>query len=92
MTRLTKREREQVVELLRCAADTCQIEPSHGLYSVAHLCGFDTWDTAPITGGSTRVWDVACRARNHVHANGIWFGYWHECLEAAQRVEDQEWP
>lgn len=38
------------------------------------------------------VWDQACQARNHVHADGYWYGYWLECLEAAQRVEDGEWP
>jgi hypothetical protein len=89
---MTKRERAQVVELLRCTADVCSIDSSQGLYTVAHRCGFDTWDTAAVTGGSMRVWEFACYARNHVHQNGYWFGYWHECLEAAARVEEGSWP
>jgi hypothetical protein len=85
---VTKRERAAVVELLRCAADLCAIDSSHGLYSVAHLLGYDTWDTTKITGGSCLVWHIACEARNHVHQNGYWWGYWHECLEAAARLEE----
>ena len=89
---MTAKQRAQVVELLRCAADICAIDSSHGLYSVAHLLGHATWDTAQVTGRSPYVWHVACEARNHVHRNGLWFGYWHECLEAAARVESKEWP
>lgn len=89
---MTKRQRAQVVELLRCAADVCLADSSHGLYSVAHLMGHDTWDTVTVTGGSALVWNMARRARNHVHGNGYWWGYWHECLEAAARVEEGTWP
>jgi hypothetical protein len=87
---MTKRQRAQVVELLRCAADVCAIDSGHGLYSVAHLLGFDTWDSAFAKGNNALayVWDQACQALNHVHADG----YWHECLEAAQRVEEGTWP
>ena len=88
--KLTKRQRAQVVELLRCAADVCATDKEQGLYSVALMLGHDTWSTARITGGSTAVWDYACEARNVVHADGIWYGYWHECLEAAARVEMEE--
>lgn len=90
--RLTKQQRADVVELLRCAADLCNVDSSHGLYSVAQFLGLDTWDTFLATEESTLVWRAACDARNHVHAIGYWWGYWHECLEAAQRVEDKEWP
>jgi hypothetical protein len=86
---MTKRERAQVVELLRCAADLCAIDSSHGLYSVAHLLGHDTWDTTPITGRPCLIWKIACEARNQVHRNGLWWGYWHECLEAAARIDEE---
>lgn len=91
---MTKKQREQVVELLRCAADACNVDSSHGLYSVARMMNHDTWDSAAAKTprGDATVWHQACLARNHVHANGYWFGYWHECLEAAQRVEEGSWP
>lgn len=92
---MTKKQRAQVVELLRCAADACAIDSSQGLYSVARDLGFDTWDSAAaknLPAAAAFVWNQACHARNHVHGNGYWYGYWHECLEAAQRVEDGEWP
>lgn len=83
---MTKKQREQVVELLRCAADVCNVDSSHGLYSVAHLLGYATWEVGLVS--EPYVWEAACAARNHVHQNGYWLGYWHECLEAAQRVEE----
>lgn len=88
---LTKRQRAEVVELLRCAADRCAIDSSHGLYSVAQLIGYATW-TERAVGGDPAVWHFACEARNFVHQDGYWFGYWHECLEAAMRVEEGTWP
>jgi hypothetical protein len=87
---VTKRERAQVVELLRCCADVCNIEPGHGLYSVAQMMDLPRWDD-PL-GRSPFVWDMACKARNHVFVNGAWSGYWHECLEAAARVEEGSYP
>lgn len=99
MDNLTKKQRAEVVELLRCAADLCNIDSSHGLYSVARLMGYHTWDSAAAVAADDEqarmfalVWHQACLARNHVHGDGYWYGYWHECLEAAQRVEEGSWP
>jgi hypothetical protein len=79
-------QREQAVELLRCCADRCEWHYGAGLYDTALMLGHATWDCEPW--GDATVWRLATDARNAVHAGGLWFGYGHECLEAAQRIED----
>ena len=86
---MAKRQREQVVELLRCAADVGR-NSNEGLYSVAGYLDLGTWNTKNYK--DPTVWCIACDARNAVFAKGLWCGYWHECLEAAARVEEGSWP
>lgn len=81
---MTKRQRAQVVELLRCAADVSSIV--RAAYNTGHADGVNP---------CSRVFLLAREAYGDIpgviHAEG----YYHHpefCLEAAQLVEDGEWP
>lgn len=90
MMKLGKRQRAQVVELLRCAADGRW----HGIgltmagYALGHCDGINP---------CTRIYTLACDAYTKV--NGIpsewyWASYRRRTglLEAAARVEEGSWP
>lgn len=88
---MTKRQRAQVVELLRCAADRWQFD---GRYINALLC--DTSDR--IESASGVAWH-AISVRNSIlpyelrDAKGDLVDFEHvRLLEAAQRVEEGSWP
>lgn len=86
---MTKREREQVVELLRCCADECLSgkKPTPGLYVTAQDLGHRTWEMGRM---KSRVWSLARDARLAVDI--LWAPYEVTCLEAAARVEEGEYP
>lgn len=80
---MTKKQREQVVELLRCAADV------QGIGNAASA--LDLID-GPFWGAAIKAWestaDVITEKRGHM--SGI--SYEDICLEAAARVEEGQWP
>lgn len=76
MRKMTKRERAQVVELLRCAADN-----EDSLRDIEADCDCPR----RLTMEALRAWDVAYRDVNPGE-------YRRSCLEAAQRVEEGTWP
>ena len=84
--RLSKKRRAQVVELLRCTVWECQRERNAGLYGVARQLGLRTWDQR-----GHGVWKAARDARLSIDA-GLLMDYADSCLEAAQLVEDGDWP
>lgn len=87
---MTKRERAQVVELLRCAADNAQHRPWSGVYSTAVELGLlNPWRRFA---AGVVAWRRAGAARRAVHGEGAWLGYEHECLEAAARIEEGGYP
>jgi hypothetical protein len=78
---MTKREREQVVELLRCAAD--RNDPLDA------ICGFAI--TGARMDAKRQTLDDACCAL--VQTVGESGDDWQrDCLEAAARVEEGSWP
>jgi hypothetical protein len=87
---VTRKERAQVVELLRCAHDVA------GIGRAAEWLGYDLL----VDGAwSEPVWQRAVYAWESTSdlifaAKGTLSGVTYEdvCLEAAQRVEDKEWP
>jgi hypothetical protein len=86
---MTKRQRAQVVELLRVAADINGIASAFELMTGIEVTG------AHYQPGGRRnypIWDMAVRAREAVADDGQWTEYRWSCLEAAQRVEDHQWP
>lgn len=87
---MSKRQRAQVVELLRCAADNSMRFQWSGLYSTAIELGLLTpWRRLA---SGVVAWRKATQARQAVHGEGDWLGYGHELLEAALRVEQGDWP
>lgn len=90
---MTKQQREQVVELLRCAADN---EPDD-----SRLVGmFDAeWHLETKNGEYGAAWRALEQVRwapsdklMRVTVSPIDERYRYRLLEAAQRVEDGEWP
>jgi hypothetical protein len=77
--RISARTREQVVELLRCAADLCALDHDQGLGRACEL--LDAKDH----------WDLAYDARIAAKCSGP-TEYLYTCLEAAQRVEEGSYP
>lgn len=78
---MTKRERAQVVELLRCAADCQQSYRA----PIAGAC-------CDLYGGlQTNAFDLAHAAKDDVPDLGL-EDYQTRLLEAALRVEQGEWP
>jgi hypothetical protein len=80
---VTRKERAQVVELLRCAADLHVIDGQFGgLWSAGvHL----EMSHSPL-------WNIAYAARRDAYNEIGGETYLESCLLAAQRVEDKEWP
>jgi hypothetical protein len=78
---MTRRQRAQVVELLRCAADRCDpFDTALGFASTAYAVGT-----------SHEVRYLTCDAL--VETVGDRGNDWQAaCLEAALRVEQGEWP
>ena len=88
---MTKRERAQVVELLRCAADQCTADSVTAMSTASEDLGYVSWD--PVY---SFAWDVRAAQVGTSPAGMFSFVpaeiYRGELLEAAQRVEDGEWP
>lgn len=86
---MTKREREQVVEMLRCAADE---RPDFGLNGMFDACG--RYSDKTINSAWAALLSVArCEARDFVATVlPIDEGYRVQLLEAASRVEERSWP
>lgn len=84
---MTNEEREQVVELLRCAADVGGLGKAYErAYGVAML------QVNPKTRRERHpVWWLAMKARTDLN-DGRWTRYADTCLEAAARVEEGSWP
>ncbi len=80
---MTKQEREQAVELLRCAADQSLSIARTGEHLGIHPNGM-----------VALAIDARCGVDGEIHARGLQrdFDYYDTCLEAVQRVEDEEWP
>lgn len=84
---MTKRERDAVVELLRCAAD----QHPGGI-------GLNGMSTAAVhVGASKRIDKAAWSIRNRISEANVQCGenegaYRAVLLEAAQRVEEGTWP
>lgn len=83
MGKLTQEQREQVVELLRCAADVGQRNEGPVLCAALNL-------GLPLGGATV---DIALRAWSDVLGDAIEDdGAIAAVLEAAQRVEEGSWP
>lgn len=77
---MTKKERAQVVELLRCCADS-----GISLTHTAMELGLGEWHAATAIGAKTDVCIGSASAPRHPSAM-------EEELEAALRIEQGEWP
>lgn len=73
---MTKKQRAQVVELLRCAADL------NGIGNAAYAMGIEHGQVHDLAIDATRC--VRVRIGHGEYAIG--------CLEAAARVEERSWP
>ncbi len=80
--RLTKRQRAQVGELLRCAWD--RSEP------IARIGQEQEIDPLVIRAAIRARSDVS--TTNHDEEIGVFMDYYDQALEAAQRVEEGSWP
>lgn len=88
--RITKRQRAQVVELLRLATDaeddSCRGAP-------LGLCNAEWYLGGEI---DNAIYDAALRAKNAASVVGLYDDadedYRHACLEAAARIEEGRWP
>lgn len=90
MTRLTRSQRAQVVELLRCGADGARNGPglTMAAYALGHCDGISP---------CSPMYTLACDAYmqfNRIPSEWYWTNWRRRrgLLEAAQRVEDKEWP
>lgn len=81
MKKLKKQQREQVVELLLCAADY-----SNGAFGVVGLGAAQKYLDLP-----DEIWDLAHEARHDAYY-GWESDYRVTCLEAARRIEEGTWP
>lgn len=80
--RVTKRQRAQVVELLRCAADRCIFDDTFAFGWTRSALGLRQ-------GG--KIHNLTCRALTEtVGLHG--FDWRRDLLEAAARVEEGSWP
>lgn len=79
---MTKKEREQVVELLRCAADE-----SVSIMAAANIV--EERDSAAEVPATLVI--AAIVARNSIPYRRAG-DYWKQCTEAAARVEEGSWP
>jgi hypothetical protein len=85
---VTKKEREQVVDLLRCAADEW-FTVGGGIATAARDIGvFNTQTRLVAVAAWERAADVICFWNRDLSG----FSYGHVCLEAAARVEEGSWP
>lgn len=98
MDNLTKKQRAEVVELLRCAADNAIRDYYNGsaLGVAAMHLGICTLPyLSPVLGSDTH-WSKLLRGRGPIQDAPPWFicaaGYEFCLLEAAQRVEEGSWP
>lgn len=81
---MTKNKRAQIVELLRCAADVSSI--LQAAYGTGDADGVN-----PCTDVFLLAREAYGSIPGVIHAEG-YYHYPPFCLEAAQRVEDCEWP
>lgn len=88
---MNKRQRAQVVELLRCAVDCCVTGRMHMLSDYAGTAAWWLASTSETCGIATRaVKDTAPRGKKRDAGDAATFVC--VCLEAAQRVEEGTWP
>lgn len=92
---MTNEQREQVVELLRCAADeTPDGLRLNGMFDAASGLGvipkIDALSWSALL--DVRVSALLSRGSAFPVEAGVDEGYRLQLLEAAQRVEDREWP
>lgn len=80
---MTKKQREQVVELLRCAADLDSLGRAH-----QYIRG----NPVTVRGAGFKTWSIAVDARTSAHVENMTLTYAESCLEAAARVEEGSWP
>lgn len=86
---MTRRQRAQVVELLRCTVWLVNFDRNAGLYNAYAAIHGDEWVVLGQRHPHNKVWALAFAARNAVME---WQPYEAQCLEAAQRVEEGSWP
>lgn len=95
---MTNDEREQVVELLRCAADasTDREHPIIGPVLASWWLGHrddEFTEVGGVVGHADHAWlDVVNEPWSTKWPNRSWFDYRDELLEAAARVEEGSWP
>lgn len=94
--KISKRQRAQVVELLRCAADLGIVDNNPcPLTEAAHNLGLMRW-TSAIDYERDEAVRLADRAIGETEwldePSGSWRGFGVRCLEAAARVEEGFWP
>lgn len=83
---MTRAQRAQVVELLRCTADDGN---SGGLFGTSFGGGWPAKGEEALV----RVHVLAVQARQEVEREHPWtLDYAETCLEAAARVEEGSWP
>ena len=83
---MTRRQREQVVELLRCAADLARFSYAEGIHTAAYELDM------LIPPAGTKLKEMAIRARREVNVDMGFGPYEDSCLEAAARIEEGSWP
>ena len=84
--KMTKKQRAEVVELLRCGAD-CVDE---GLTPLTYACRYLDMSDSVLSSAVDARCAVSRALRTPRFLEGSEYRY--ELLEAAQRVEDKEWP
>lgn len=93
---MTKKQRAQVVELLRCAADLGIVgNIPCPLTGAAHDLGLMRWTSAIDYERDevVRIADNAVACTKEIDEEpGSWRGFGERCLEAAQRVAERSWP
>jgi hypothetical protein len=77
---VTKRERAQVVELLRCAADACNVDSSHGLYSAWLATLAHNLATA---GGLCAAFHAGAEHAREIYRNGAKYSWRPGCQRSA---------
>lgn len=85
--KLTKKQREQIVALLRCAADVERTSGDDGILTAADAFGCKVW---PISLIERAAWQARNDAMDAISDAQDWHA--DVLLEAAMRVEEGSWP
>lgn len=80
---MTKKQRAQVVELLRCAHE------ARGIGNAAEFLGLYR---GPAWGAAINAWEATADAITEARGNLAGVTYEDVCLEAAASVEEGSWP